>query len=316
VGVLRLVEQPEHELRGMQPQRAPDHRVGDLGALEQQRRRQRAACRNHRVGVYPMTRSGAVDVLDARRLGPASAVLDHDPLDVRVRSQRQRSGREGALDVGVRRGLARVGRAALQARPALTAVLVGVHRHRLKRGPDGVKPALGGLHAPLGVPIGSQPDAKVALDTVVVRVEVGARDRLAALVAQPGGRVPLIELALARAKCHLGVDRGAAADAAAADQDDRTESGIADRERESNRPPEVVGGSRLPPDELLGLVVAAGLEQQHRATAGRKLTSDDAAARARAHDNDLKALVHSLTPMNDQSLAIRIASGEWKSISS
>src|SRR5689334_14177645 len=128
--------------------------------------------------------------------------------------------------------------------------------------------------------------------------------------------MPLVELAPARAQRHLGVDRGAPADAAPADQDHGTEARIADREREPQRPPEIVGRAGLPANELLGQMMAAGLEQQHRSSPRRKLARNDAAAGARAHDDDFEALVHPSTPMYDQSFAIRIARGEWKSISS
>ena len=77
-----------------------------------------------------------------------------------------------------------------------------------------------------------------------------------------------------------------------------------------------MAGPGLPAHELLGGVVPAGLEQQHRAAHRRQLARDDAATRARADDHDLETLAHAPIPMNDQSLAIRIASGEWKSISS
>ena len=62
--------------------------------------------------------------------------------------------------------------------------------------------------------------------------------------------------------------------------------------------------------------MAAGLEQQHRAAPLGELAGDDAAAGARADDDHLEALAHPTTPRYDQSFLIRIASGEWKSISS
>ena len=249
-----------------------------------------------------------------------AAILDQHPLDERVRPQRQRAREHVALDVGVHRRLAGVRGAALQARAALLAVLVHVGPDRLERRANGLEAPLGGLHATFEVPVGrAVPHAQVGLDAVVVGVEVGARDGLAALVAQPGGRVPLVELPLGRSERHLRVDRRAASDAPAADQHDRTRGGrdtIPRREREPQRPPVVVARPALPAHEVGGDVVRAGLEQQHRAAALGQLASDDAAARTRANDHHLEALAHPTTPRYDQSFLIRIASGEWKSISS
>ena len=112
------------------------------------------------------------------------------------------------------------------------------------------------------------PHAQVALDAVVVagrgrRREIGSPRSL----RRPLAACHLSSSRRRRAQRHLGVDRGAAANAAPADQDDRPEARIARREREPERPPEVVGGPGLPAHELLGRVVPAGLEQQHRASA-------------------------------------------------
>ena len=69
--------------------------------------------------------------------------------------------------------------------------------------------------------------------------------------------------------------------------------------------------------------MAAGLEQQHRAAPLGQLAGNDAAARARADDDTSKRSLTRATrtlipttPRYDQSFLIRIASGEWKSISS
>ena len=58
----------------------------------------------------------------------------------------------------------------------------------------------------------------------------------------------------------------------------------------------------------------ADLEQEDVAAALRELAGDDAAARARADDDDVERVLHA-TPRYDQSLARRVASGELKSIS-
>jgi hypothetical protein len=56
--------------------------------------------------------------------------------------------------------------------------------------------------------------------------------------------------------------------------------------------------------------MAARLEQQDGAPTRGKLARDHPAAGAGADDDDLEALAHAPTPMYDQSLAMRIASGE------
>ena len=57
------------------------------------------------------------------------------------------------------------------------------------------------------------------------------------------------------------------------------------------------------------------LEQEHVAAALRELARDDTASRAGADDDDVEAVLHAI-PMYDQSLAMRVASGELKSIAS
>ena len=58
----------------------------------------------------------------------------------------------------------------------------------------------------------------------------------------------------------------------------------------------------------------AGLEQEDVAAALRELAGDDAPARAGADDDDVEVASHAI-PMNDQSFAMRVASGELKSMS-
>src|SRR5205085_6341797 len=100
------------------------------------------------------------------------------------------------------------------------------------------------------------------------------------------------------------------------DQRHRAEPGLAGREGEAQRPPVIVAGAALPAREVGRGVVAAGLEQEHRAAALGQLAGDHAAAGAGSDDHDLEALRgHPPIPRYDQSLAMRMASGEWKSIS-
>ena len=64
--------------------------------------------------------------------------------------------------------------------------------------------------------------------------------------------------------------------------------------------------------------MAAGLEQEDVSPALGQFARDDAATRPGSDDDDLEALLrgaHPPTPRYDQSLSIRMASGEWKSIS-
>ena len=85
--VLRLVEQAEDEAHRMEAEVAADEaaaRAVRQPRAQQQLRRVQRPCRDDdRARVDAPQRTVAVDVLDARRL----AVLDHDPLDARVRAQ-------------------------------------------------------------------------------------------------------------------------------------------------------------------------------------------------------------------------------------
>ena len=90
---------------------------------------------------------------------------------------------------------------------------------------------------------------------------------------------------------------------------------LAARERrEPERPPHVVRRLRLPAGEVRGGQVRADLEQEHVAAALGELAGDDAAAGARADDDDVEASFIA-TPRYDQSFSSRVASGELKSIS-
>src|ERR1700733_1123335 len=332
VGVLGLVEEAEHEGGRVEPEVAADVGVGDVRADQDLWRPQRAGRHHDYVGLnFVAFAGGLVRVLDAGRLETAVVGGDEDLLHERVRAYGQGARQPVALDVGVHRRLAGVGRAPLQARPALLAVLVDVGADRLERGAHGFKALLRRLDARFEVPIGGAVAyPEVALDPVVVRIEVLGRDRVAGGVGEPGGRVPLVELALRGAQGDLGVDRGAAPDALAADHHDRPDGRVAGREREVERPPVVVGGAALPAGEVGRDVVASRLEQQYVAALLRELAGKHATTGPRADHDDLEVLAraHAWTPTEapppgaadtpkyDQSFLIRMASGEWKSISS
>ena len=79
MGVLGLVEQAEHELRGVQAEMLADVRVRDLGAQQDLRRAQRSGGDDDDVGIDALGLPVGVDVLDAGRLGPVAAVLDQRP---------------------------------------------------------------------------------------------------------------------------------------------------------------------------------------------------------------------------------------------
>jgi hypothetical protein len=146
------------------------------------------------------------------------AVLDQHALDGGVGAQLERAARERVGDVGVHRRLAGVRGAALQTGAALLAVGVGVRVHRLERRAELAEGRLDGVHALR--PVGSLAHAEHLLDAVVVGREVGGAERLAAVVREPGGGVPLREVVPVRAQRHLRVDRRRAADAAPGEQRD------------------------------------------------------------------------------------------------
>ena len=125
--------------------------------------------------------------------------------------------------------------------------------------------------------------------------------------------MPLRDIPLVRPKGDLRVDRRRPPDAAAREESDD----LAVRERrEAERPEEVVCRLRLPAREVVGREMRADLEQQHVPPALRELPGDDAATGARAHDDDVEAVLqaHEI-PRYDQSFARRVAWGELKSIS-
>ncbi len=284
---------------------ASDGRVAQSGAQEQLRRVQRAAGHDHDARAHDAALARLVDVLDAG----CPAVLDQHALDRRVRPQLEHASRERVGDVRVHRRLAGVRRAALEAGAALLAVRIRVRGHRLERGAELAERGLDGAHALR--PIGALANAEHLLDAGVVRGQVGRSERLAALVREPGRRVPLGEVVPVRAQRDLGVDRGRASDAAAAEERDD----VAVRQRgEAQRPPDVVVRLRLPAREVGGRAVRAALQEQHVASAPAELGGDDASAGARPDHHDVELALHAI-PRNDQSLRTRVASGELKSIS-
>ena len=232
-----------------------------------------------------MALARGVDVLDPGR----GAVLDQHALDRRVGAELEQAARPRVVDVGVHRRLAGVRRAALEARAAAHAVRVRVGGDGLELDAEGAEAGLDRADALR--PVGALADAEHLLDPVVVRLEVGGGEGLAALVREPARRVPLRDVALVGAQRDLRVDRGRAADAAAGEQGEHLAVG---KRREPQRPPHVVRRLRLPADEVRGREVRADLEQEDVAAALRELACDDAAARAGAHDNDVEVLLHAI----------------------
>ena len=94
-----------------------------------------------------------------------------------------------------------------------------------------------------------------------------------------------------RAQRHLRVDRGAAADAAAAEHRDRT-AGAAVDQGEPDRPEQLVGRLGLPAGEVGCRLVRAALQQEHAPAALRELARHDPATGAGADDHDVEALAH------------------------
>ena len=161
-------------------------------------------------------------------------------------------------------------------------------------------------------PVAPLANTEHALDPFEVRIEISPRERLAALVGQPGETVPLRNVPLVGAQGDLGVDRGRAADAAPREEREH----LAARERcQAKRPEEVVRGLRLPAREIRRREMRACLEQHHIAATLRELARDHATAGTRADDDDVDSRVYHAIPIHDQSFARRVASGELKSIS-
>ncbi len=210
------------------------------------------------------------------------------PSSIRTRSTRE-SAREleparrpGVVNVGVERRLARVGRAALEARAAAHAVRVGVRPHRLELRAERAEAGLDGADALR--PVGSLADPESLLHLVVVRIEVDD---------EPARLVPLRQVLRVRAQRDLRVDRGRATDAATGDQPDRT-AGAAVDQREPDRPPEIVRRLRLPPREVGRRLVRPDLEQEDAAAAIRELAGHDSPTRTGPHDHDVEALAHEI----------------------
>ena len=280
VRVLRLVEEPEDEASRVEAEIPADVPTAgarrQAGAEEELWRVQRPGGDDDRSGVDAPELAVAIHVLDPSRL----AVLDHDALHPSVGAEVEPPGRQGVGDVGVHRRLARVRGTALEARPAPRAVRVRVRAHGLKPGAEAAEGGLDGAHAL--APVAALANAEPLLDPVVVRLEVDV---------EAARLLPFRVVLLVRAKRDLRVDRGGAADAATGDQTDCA-AGAAVDEREADRPPEVVGRLRLPASEVGCGLVGPELEQRHAAAALRELARHDAAARARAHHDDVEHVSH------------------------
>ena len=233
-----------------------------------------------------------VAVLDTGRF-EAVAVSEEDPLDGRIRPQVQLADRGGCMDVGVHRALARVGRAPLEAGPALHAVDVGVGVHGLELMAQ--LPEAGVDRADALGPVGSLADSEHALDALVVRAQRLRPKGLSVVAEQAGGVMPLVELEVVRAKGDLGIHRRRASDAAATeDRDDAARAAV--DHRHAQGPPEVMGRLRLPADEVGGGQMGSGLEQDDLAVALRQLAGDHTAPGTRADHDDVAAFAHPAIP--------------------
>src|SRR6185503_21195609 len=103
--------------------------------------------------------------------------------------------------------------------------------NRLELGAKRVEARLDGVHALF--PVRPFADTEHLLDTGVVRLEIGDRERIAAVVRQTRGRVPLGDVALVCAEGDLRVDRRRAAHTAASEERDEL---TARKRREPQRP--------------------------------------------------------------------------------
>ena len=249
---------PKTNIAGCRPEVLPDsgsrrRSAGGSAACSARRRRRRPRPRRGRGGRRrrPCTRR--------RRLEPSP------PSSTRTRST-WHSARSSSLparprrrDVRVQRRLAGVRRAALQAGPALHAVLVGVGDDGLEARAHRVEPARD--HARVLGPVGRSRIPRTSLDAVVVRVEVAGAEA----ARPPSLTGPLASCHLSyswgRAQRDLRVDRRAAADAAAGEQRDDAAARVAGGHRHPDRPPDVVHRVGLPAGEVRGGPVRADLEE-------------------------------------------------------
>ena len=157
----------------------------------------------------------------------------------------EQAARPRVVDVGVHRRLARVRRAALEARAAAHAVRVRVGGDGLEL--DAERAEAGLDRADALRPVAALAHAEHLLDPVVPGCEVGGGEGLAAVVREPARRMPLRDVALVGAQRDLRVDRGRPADAAAGEQREHLAAG---KRREPQRPPHVVRRLRLPAHEV------------------------------------------------------------------
>ncbi len=134
-----------------------------------------------------------------------------------------------------------------------------------------------------------------ALDALEVRQQVGLAERLAAVPLEARRRVPLLVVLTVGAQRDLGVDRGRAADAAAAEQHHRWLVWPR-RLGKRRRPPQLVVRPGLPAHVVGGGLVGPGLEQQHAATTVRELAGDHAPAGSRADHDRLVAFAAHVIP--------------------
>ncbi len=184
-----------------------------------------------------------VDVFHA----DGTCVFDQHALDYRLRTQLEPAMGQGVVDVRVHRRLAGVRRTALETGAAAHAVLVRVRPHRLELDAQRAEAGLDRVHALR--PVRPLADAEHLLDPVVVGLKIGRFKRRARVVREPGGGMPLGDVALVGAQGHLRVDRRRAAHAASGEE--RDDVAVGER-RQAQRPPDVVVRVSLPAHEVRG----------------------------------------------------------------
>src|SRR5581483_2661740 len=145
------------------------------------------------------------------------------------------------------------------------------------------------VHA--GLPVAPLADAEALLDPLVVRLQVGDRERRRAVARQPRLRVPLRDVPLVRPQGDLRVDRRRPADAAPGEERDGVAVG---EEAEPDRPPELVRRLRLPAVEVDRGQVRARLEEEDLAPALGELAGDDPAPGAGSDHDDVEAALHAM----------------------